>query len=61
MPKKLKQVHNKKKKKDIIIKFDQLNIGRIPTTKGTKIISGKKYDKKFNRKKSKLNLKKYIG
>jgi len=61
MPKKSKQVHNKKKKKDIVIRMDDISVGRIPTTKGTKIIHGKKYDKKFNRKKSKLNLKKYIG
>ena len=62
MRKKSNPVHNKKQtKRDITIELDKFNVGRIPTPKGTKIIQGKKYDKKGNRRKSKLNLKKYIG
>ena len=58
------EVYNKKKKgkkKDITIELDKFNVGRIPTSKGTKIIQGKKYNKKAQRKKSKMDLKKYIG
>jgi len=55
-------VYNKKKKKrDITIELDKFSMGRIPTTKGTKVIQGKKYDKKGDRKRSRINLKKYIG
>ena len=60
--KKSKPVHNKKQdKRDITIKLDKFNVGRIPIPKATKIIQGKKYDKKGERKRNKLNLKKYIG
>jgi len=51
----------KKKKREITIELDKFNIGRIPTSKGTKIIQGKKYDKKGERKKVKVDLRKYIG
>jgi len=62
MHKKPQKVHNKKqKKRDITIELDKFNVGRIPTPKGTKVIQGKKYDKKGDRKRTKLNLKKYIG
>lgn len=62
MSKKSQKVHNKKgKKRDITVELDKFNVGRIPTPKGTKVIQGKKYDKKGQRKKSKLDLKKYIG
>ena len=60
--KKSQQVYNKKdKKRDITIELDKFNIGRIPTAKGNVYFKNKKYDKKLIRKKSKLNLKKYIG
>jgi hypothetical protein len=57
-----KEVHNKKEKNnDIVVKLDKYNVGRIPTAKGTIVINGKKYNNKKDRKKSKINLKKYIG
>lgn len=60
--KKSKPIQNKKKKnlKDITIELDKFT-GRIPTAKGNIYFKNKKYDKKGNRKRTKLNLKKYIG
>jgi len=56
-----KEVYNKKKDRDIIVKIDQLSMPGKPLTRGTQVIHGKKYDKKGERKRVKMNLKKYIG
>lgn len=56
----LKQVYNKIDKNDIIVKIDRINMPGKPLTKGTKIIHGKKYDIKNNRKRIKIDLKKYL-